>query len=292
MNQTIRPRRSVLYIPGDNERALEKALKLPADALIMDLEDAVAPDAKSAARKKVVQAVCHRGYGRREIIVRINGLETAWGLDDLQAVAETGVDAILLPKIDSAEQLAQTMGALRAAGAPTTTRVWAMAETPRAILNITAIAGADPALAVIVMGTNDLAKAMRLPPDPARIGLLEALSRCVLAARAQGLDIIDGVYVNLSDPDGFRRSCEQGRLLGFDGKTLIHPGQIGPANQAFGVAEELVKRAGEIVRAWEAAAVQGKAVAVVNGEMIERLHADEAHRVLALSASIRGLEED
>ena len=292
MSETIRPRRSVLFMPGSNERALEKARQLPADALIMDLEDAVAPSAKATARENVVRAVRHGGYGRREIVIRINGLGSPWGGDDLEAVAGTGVDAILLPKIDSAERLVQAADALRAAGAPATTRTWAMAETPRSIINIAAIAGADSSLAVIVMGTNDLNKAMRLPPDPGRLGLREALSRCVVAARAHGLDIIDGVYMNLSDPDGFASSCEQGRLLGFDGKTLIHPGQIDMANQAFGVAEDMAERATDIVSAWEAAEAQGSAVAVVNGEMIEELHADEARRVLALRASIRALEEE
>jgi len=292
MSETIRPRRSVLFMPGSNERALEKARQLPADALIMDLEDAVAPSAKATARENVVRAVRHGGYGRREIVIRINGLGSPWGGDDLEAVAGTGVDAILLPKIDSAERLVQAADALRAAGAPATTRTWAMAETPRSIINIAAIAGADSSLAVIVMGTNDLNKAMRLPPDPGRFGLMEALSRCVVAARAHGLDIIDGVYMNLSDPDGFASSCEQGRLLGFDGKTLIHPGQIDMANQAFGVAEDMAERATDIVSAWEAAEAQGSAVAVVNGEMIEELHADEARRVLALRASIRALEEE
>ena len=291
MSGTVRPRRSVLFMPASNERALEKARRLPADALILDLEDAVAPSAKIGARENTIRAVRGRHYGRREIIIRINGLETQWGSDDLEAVARVGADAILLPKIDSPQDLARAADAARAAGAPAETRLWAMAETPRSVIDIDNIAAADPALAVIVMGINDLSKAMRLPPDRERLGLLDALSRCVMAARAQGLDILDGVYVDLSDPEGFARSCEQGRRLGFDGKTLIHPGQIEVANQVFGVAENLAQRATAIVRAWEAAEAQGEALAVVDGEMIEALHADEARRVLELQASIKALEE-
>jgi len=291
MTQTIRPRRTALYMPGSNQRALDKARELAADVIIMDLEDAVAPDAKEAARANVVAAVAAGGYGRREIVIRINGYGTPWWKNDLVAVATSGADAMLAPKINGADLLSKLGDLLAINGAPDSMRLWAMAETPTAILNIDSIANADPRLEVIVMGTSDLAKGLRIPPDPDRTGLLPALTASILAARAHGLDILDGVFGDLTDDDGFIRSCEQGRKLGFDGKTLIHPRQIEAANRLFGVSEVDVAYAAEVIEAWEAAVAQGSGIAVVDGRMIENLHAEDARRVLALIAAIAGNRE-
>ncbi len=290
MTQPLRPRRSALYMPGSNRRALDKARELPVDVVIMDLEDAVAPDAKEAARANVVTAVTAGGYGRREIVIRINGYATPWWKDDLVAVATSGADAMLMPKIGGADLLSKMGDLLAINGAPDTMQLWVMAETPQAILNIDSIAGADPRLQVIVMGTSDLAKELRIPPDAERIGLLPALSTSILAARAHGLDILDGIFGDLTDDDGFARSCDQGRKLGFDGKTLIHPRQIDAANRVFGVGADEVAAATEIIKAWDAAVAQGNGIAVVNGRMIENLHAADARRVLALHAAIIGAE--
>lgn len=290
MESRLTPRRSVLYIPGSNQRALEKARTLPADALILDLEDAVSPDAKAAAR----QAACAAAgsYTGREVVIRVNGLETAWGSEDLAAAATSGAAAVLIPKVDGPEDLLTADAALRAAGAPAEMGLWVMAETPRGIQQIGAICEADAALQAVVIGTNDLAKDLRLPPDPERLGLLQALSSCILAARAQGLDIIDGVYVNLADETGFVRECEQGRRLGFDGKSLIHPRQIEPANAAFGVTAAELARSQAVVAAWEDAAAKGRGIAVLDGQMIEELHAAAARRVLALHAAIAADAEE
>ena len=286
MTQLSRPRRSVLYMPGSTPRALDKARSLDVDAIIMDLEDAVAPQAKSAARDNVLGALRAGGYGHRELVVRINGPDTPWGAEDLKAAARSGADAVLLPKIDTAEQVRQAAQALDDHGAPASLALWLMAETPAGIENISAIAAADPRVRVIVMGTSDLAKALRLPGDPDRRGLQMALSRCVLAARAQGLDILDGVFGELGNEAAFRESCEQGKALGFDGKTLIHPRQVAIANEVFGVAESALERARHIVAAWEQAAADGRGIAVVDGQMIEGLHAEEARRLLDLAAAI------
>jgi citrate lyase subunit beta/citryl-CoA lyase len=283
---TTRPRRTALYMPGSNRRALEKARELDVDVVIMDLEDAVAPDAKETARKNIIEAVALGGYGHREIVIRINGYGSPWWKDDLVAVATSGADAMLAPKIEGADLLSKLGDLLAINGAPDDMRLWTMAETPTAIQKIDSIANADPRLEVIVMGTSDLAKSLRIPPDPARIGLLPALTTSILAARARGLDILDGVFGDLNDQEGFARSCEQGRKLGFDGKTLIHPGQIETANQVFGVSEQDVAEATEIIAAWEAAAAKGSGIAVVNGRMIENLHAEDARRVLALNSAI------
>jgi len=288
MTKMIRPRRTALYMPGSNRRALDKARELEVDVVIMDLEDAVAPDAKEAARSNVIEAVAAGGYGYREIVIRINGYGSPWWKDDLVAVATSGADAMLAPKINGADLLSKLGDLLAINGAPDSMRLWTMAETPTAILKIDSIAKADPRLEVIVMGTSDLAKALRIPPDPDRIGLLPALTASILAARAHGLDILDGVFGDLTDDDGFTRSCEQGRKLGFDGKTLIHPRQIEAANRNFGVSADDVAEAAEIIKAWEAAAMQGSGIAVVNGRMIENLHAEDARRLLALDAAING----
>ncbi len=283
---SIRPRRSVLYMPGSNKRALDKARTLPADALIMDLEDAVAPEAKNAARENVIAAIQAGGYGDRELVIRINALHTPWGKKDLVAAATAAVDAVLVPKIDDAAELNKVVDLLAINGAPKQLKVWAMAETPLAMININSIARADARLMVLVMGTSDLAKSLRIPTDSDQNGLRTALSSCVLAARAYGIDILDGVYTDLADIAGFRKSCDQAKRLGFDGKTLIHPSQIEVANTVFGVSEEQLAHASEVIAAWDAAAAQGRGIAVLDGQMIEKLHADEARRALALNATI------
>jgi len=283
---SIRPRRSVLYMPGSNKRALDKARTLPADALIMDLEDAVAPDAKNAARENVIAAIQAGGYGDRELVIRINALHTPWGKKDLVAAATASADAVLVPKIDDAAELNKVVDLLAINGAPKQLKVWAMAETPLAMININSIARADARLMVLVMGTSDLAKSLRIPTGSDQNGLRTALSSCVLAARAYGIDILDGVYTDLADIAGFRKSCDQARILGFDGKTLIHPSQIEVANTVFGVSEEQLAHASEVIAAWDAAAAQGRGIAVLDGQMIEKLHADEARRALALNATI------
>ena len=282
----LRPRRSILYMPGANARALEKARTLPADGLILDMEDAVSPDSKEVARQQIVENVTQGGYGSREIIVRVNGLNTAWGQDDVAAVAKIGADAILFPKVESPEEVHAAVEALDKAGAPADLPVWIMAETPRGILRIDAIAGSSPRLAAIVMGTSDLAKEMRVRHTPDRIGFIAALSLCVMAARAHGLDIVDGVYLDLNDDAGFRAACEQGRDIGFDGKTLIHPKQVGAANEVFAPAEKDVENARMIIEAWEQARREGKGVAVVNGKLVENLHVEEARRTLAVAEAI------
>jgi citrate lyase subunit beta/citryl-CoA lyase len=252
----------------------------------MDLEDAVAPDAKEAARANVIAAIAAGGYGNREIVIRINGYGSPWWKEDLVAAATSGADAMLAPKIGGADILSKLGDLLAINGAPNEMQLWAMAETPRAILNIDSIAGADPRLQVIVIGTSDLAKELRIPPDPDRTGLLPALTTSILAARAHGLDILDGVYGDLTDNDGFTRSCNQGRKLGFDGKTLIHPGQIEEANRVFGVSAADVASADAVIEAWDAAEAQGLGIAMIDGRMIENLHAAEARRVLLLDAAI------
>ena len=283
----IRPRRSVLYMPGSNARALAKARELPADALIFDLEDAVPPEAKPAAREQAVAAANAGGYAHREVVIRVNGLDTPWGAVDIVAAARSAADAVLFPKIESAAELRAAIGLLDAHGGERLP-VWVMIEMPKAVLAIDEIASLAPRLAVVVMGTADLARALRLPLGADRIGLLASLGRCVLTARARGLDILDGVYTDLRDTAGLRASCQQGRSLGFDGKTLIHPEQIGIANEIFGVSAGEAAEATRIVAAWESAAAAGRGIAVLDGRMVERLHAEEARRTLARNAAAAG----
>ena len=261
---TIRPRRSVLYMPGSNARALEKARTLPADSLILDLEDAVAPDQKAAAREQVLEAVNAGGYGEREVVVRVNGFDTPWGRDDIVAFANAPIAALCLPKVESASEVNAVVQLLKQENS--TLKLWLMAETPRGILNIDEICGADKRNEVIVMGTSDLAKELRVPHTPDRLGMQTSLQLCVLAARAHGLDILDGVYLDIKDEAGYAAACDQGVALGFDGKTLIHPSQIEPANKAFAPSADIIERAGRIVDAWQAAKAEGKAVAVVDGK--------------------------
>jgi citrate lyase subunit beta/citryl-CoA lyase len=289
MNSEIRPRRSVLYMPGSNARALEKARELQTDCVILDLEDAVAPEAKEMARAQVCAALRSGGYGRRETVVRINGLDTPWAKDDLQSMATAGADAILIPKVESAATIKQASHILNDAGAPDSLTLWIMAETPRGVLDLDSIVADQPRLKVIVMGTSDLAKEMRLPPARDRAGLRHALGHCLLTARAHGLDIIDGVHLALDDTDGFLDACLQGRNLGFDGKSLIHPRQISAANECFGISEAEVANAHEIVSAWQMARQENSGITVVRGQLIEQLHMDAAERVLALFAATEEL---
>lgn len=279
MSLPVHLRRSVLYVPGSNARALEKARDLPVDALIFDLEDAVAPAAKDEARQAVLAALASGAYGNRELIVRINSLSTPWGEADLRAFATSKAAAVLLPKVSSA-------GDIRAAEAvlPDAMPIWAMIETPKAVLNIREIAASGPQLKCLVMGLNDLAKDMQVELTPTREAFQYALSACVLAARACGLCILDGVYPALQDNTGFEAQCAQGRMLGFDGKTLIHPNQIDAANRIFVPSAEAISKAEAIVAAWQAGSDKG--VVVVDGQMVEALHVAQAERTLQLSKRI------
>jgi citrate lyase beta subunit len=290
MSQTVRPRRSVLYMPGANTRALEKARTLPADALIFDLEDAVAPEAKEAARTNVVLAAESKAYGKREIAIRCNGLGTPWGEADIEAIARSGADAILVPKVESATQVTHVVSLLDTAGAPTGMAVWAMMETPKGFLRAEEIAGAHPRLGLFVMGTNDLVKDMRARHTPMRLPMITALGIGMLAARAHGLAILDGVYNDIQDTAGFRAMCQQGLEMGFDGKTLIHPSQIEPCNEVFAPSAAELEMAGKIVAAFKAAQAEGKGVVTVDGRMIENLHVEQAERALALASAIKELQ--
>jgi citrate lyase subunit beta / citryl-CoA lyase len=286
---TIRPRRSVLYMPGSNARAMEKARELPADAVIFDLEDAVAPDAKAKARELIVEALKKGGFGSREVLVRINGLDTAWWGDDL-AVAAAGPDAVLVPKVSTPEDLRQVAKHLTGVRADAGVRIWVMMETPLAMLNARDIAAAarerDTRLAGFVMGTNDLAKDTRARIVPGRAPMLPWLMTCVAAARAYGLDILDGVYNELGNAEGFAAECRQAHDLGFDGKTLIHPEQIAPCNAAFSPSEEEVASARKIIAAFDQPENANKGVIQIDGRMVERLHADMARRTVAIADAI------
>jgi len=283
---SVRPRRSVLYMPGSNARAMEKARALAADALILDLEDAVAPDAKELARRQVLEAVKARGFGKREIVIRINALATAWGADDLAAAVEAGPDAILIPKVSHAKDLADVEARLGAAP----TKLWAMVETPLAILKIVEIAGAGGRLASLVMGTNDLIKEFGGLHTPDRLNLSAALGLSVAAARAFGLAVIDGVYNDINDSDGFYGSCRQGRAFGFDGKTLIHPSQLGPCNEVFAPSPEEIEAARKIIAAFDKPENRGKGAISLDGRMVELLHAEIARNTVAVADAIAALE--
>jgi citrate lyase subunit beta / citryl-CoA lyase len=284
----IRPRRSLLYMPGSNARALDKARTLPADGLILDMEDSVAPDAKQLAREQIGAALAQGGYGHRELIVRINALSTEWGAQDIEAVSRfrTAPDAVLIPKINTASDVAEAIAAFERAGCPEDVAMWIMAETPLCMLNIAAVAAAHPRLKGIVMGTSDLAKDTRVRHTPDRLGFIAALNLCVYAARANGLSIIDGVQLDLENEDLLRASCAQGRDLGFDGKSLIHPNQVAAANAAFAPDANEVAAARSIIAAYEQARAQGKGVVVVNGRLVENLHVEEAQRQLAMAEAI------
>jgi citrate lyase subunit beta/citryl-CoA lyase len=279
-------------MPGANARALEKARGLAADALILDLEDAVAPDAKALARRQVADAVKAGGYGKREIVVRVNGLDTPWGRDDIAAIAPLGVDALLLPKVESAAMVDEFETLMAKGGAPSATAIWCMMETPKGILHAEEIAAASPRVACLVLGTSDLAKDLTARHTAMRLPMLTSLAICLLAARAYGLAVLDGVHLDLADDAGFEAACRQGVELGFDGKTLIHPKTLEPANRIFGPTAEEVAWSRKIIAAFAAAEAEGKGVVLVEGKLIENLHVANAKRVVALAEAIEGLAKD
>jgi citrate lyase subunit beta / citryl-CoA lyase len=287
---TIRPRRSVLYMPGSNARAIEKARSLPADAVILDLEDSVAPEAKVAARQQVVDAVKAGGFGAREVIVRVNGLDTPWHVDDVTAAAHAAPDGILVPKISTPQQLEAIGQRLLDMQAHHRTRIWAMIETPLAIFNILSLAAeaddSESRLTAFVMGTNDLAKDTRARIVPGRAPMLPWLMQCVAAARIYGVDIIDGVYNDLGNAEGFARECGEARDMGFDGKTLIHPNQIEACNAAFSPSADDVAQAQKIIAAFDLPENKNKGVVAIDGRMVERLHAEMARRTVAIAQAI------
>ncbi len=284
----LRPRRSVLYMPGANERALEKAKTLDVDALILDLEDSVAPDTKAEARDRVCAAARSGEYGHREVVIRTNGIDTEWHADDLAAASAAGPDAILVPKVNSAGEVRAIEAAMVAAGAPETTLIWAMIETPTAIRNVYDICNASERLAVLVMGNNDLVAELHADHIPGRAPILTALSLAKLGAAEADKVILDGVFNNVKDAEGFEAEATQGRDFGFDGKTIIHPSQIEPANRIFAPSADAIKHAGDIIAAFEEATAAGKGVVTVGGKMIENLHVREAERILTFADAIAG----
>lgn len=289
----FKPLRSVLYMPSSNERALEKAKTIAADAIIFDLEDAVAPDAKPSAREAAAAAVQSGEYGRRELIIRVNGIGTEWHDDDLKAAAAAGPDVVLVPKVNSAEEVHRLVAALDAAGAPEKTKLWAMVETPIAMLNALSIAQASERLTGFVMGTNDLVKELYAEHVPGRQPVITGLGLALLAARAAGIVIIDGVYNDVKNLEGFLAEVEQGRQLGFDGKTLIHPGQVEGANEGFAPSEQAVEDARGLIQAWEdgLSKFEGSSgVVTYNGRMVENLHVESAERTLAIADAIAALQ--
>jgi citrate lyase subunit beta/citryl-CoA lyase len=288
----IRPRRSLLYMPGSNARALEKARTLPADGVILDLEDSVAPDAKVAAREQVAKAVAAKGFGRREVLVRINALDTSWWADDLAAAAQAKPDGILVPKISSVADLRTIAVRLAHINADPAIRIWIMIETPLGVLRVEELAAQaqnrDMRLAGLVIGPNDIARETRMRLVPGRAPMIPALMQCVFAAHAYGIDILDGVFNNFSDTQGFAAECAQGRYMGFDGKTLIHPSQIEPCNVAFSPPAEEVAQARVILAAFEKPENHGRGAIQIDGQMVERLHAEMAKRTVAIADAIAG----
>jgi citrate lyase subunit beta / citryl-CoA lyase len=291
MPTAIRPRRSVLFMPGSNARALERAKTLPADALIFDLEDAVAPDVKETARQMVCDTLHAGGYGRRELIVRVNALATPWGNADLAAVATCGADAVLLPKVESSDMVRQVESILTGHGAPEHLALWCMLETPRGILRAEDFA-ASPRVAALVMGTSDLTKELHARHTRERLPMLPSLGWCVLVGRAYGLAVLDGVHLDLNDDEGFEYACRQAADMGFDGKTLIHPKTIAAANRIFAPSPEDIASARKIIAAHAEATAQGKGVVVVDGRLIENLHVEEARRMVTLAEVIAALEAE
>jgi citrate lyase subunit beta/citryl-CoA lyase len=290
MATTLRPRRSALYLPGNNARALEKGKTLPADVLIFDLEDAVGPEAKVDSRARVCEAIATGSYQNREIVVRINGLGTDWHHDDLAAVARSAAHGVLVPKVETGQQVERLAAALDALGAAESLQLWTMMETPRAFLRADEIASASDRLAALVIGTNDLVNDLHGLHMSDRAPVITALSLGVLGARAAGKAILDGVFNSIADDAGFRTEAQQGRAMGFDGKTLIHPSQVGPANEVFGPSQDELADARKIVSAYEEAQAAGQSVITVDGRMIESLHVRDAQRILALSDLISELE--
>jgi citrate lyase subunit beta/citryl-CoA lyase len=281
----LRPRRSVLYMPGANERAMDKARTLDCDGIIFDLEDAVAAGAKSTARQSVERMVSEGGYGHRELVVRVNGLDTPWGPDDVAMAAGLPVHALLFPKVERAAQLGEIEAAVDAAGG-TGLPLWVMIETPLGVLDVREVVAGSDRVRVLVMGTSDLVKELRATHIESRQNLSLALQHCLLVARAAGLDILDGVHLDFRNLDSFEAACRQGRAMGFDGKTLIHPSQIDLANSVFGFSGEAVADARAVLEVWQAAQAAGKGVAELDGRLIENLHAAEAERVLAFAAAL------
>ncbi len=286
MTEVLVPRRSVLYMPGANARALEKAKDIPADSLIFDLEDAVAPDAKEAARERVCAAAASGDYGLKEIIIRVNGLDTSWCEGDLRAASQSGASAVLVPKINSAADIAVIEERLREYSAPDTLGIWAMLETPSGIFNVRSIAASSTGLTTFVMGTNDIAKELHAEYVADRSPLLFSLSTCLLAVREAGKVILDGVFNDIADAEGFLNEARQGRSMGFDGKTLIHPAQVDPCNDIFAPSAKEVDFASRVIEAFETAQAEGLGVVTVDGRMIENLHVDNARRSLALATAI------
>ena len=285
----VRPRRSILYMPGSNARAIEKAKSLAADGVIFDLEDAVAPDAKESARDQVCAAVSAGGYGDRELVIRINGMDTEWWRRDLEHAADARPNAILLPKVESVKQLRDADRIVRHHDSSGEIALWAMMETPLGILHADDIAGYSGRLQCLVLGTSDLTKDLHAQHTADRMPLLYGLSKCLMAARAFGLSVLDGVHLDLEDMNGFVAACQQGRAMGFDGKTLIHPKQIDPCNDVFAPSEAQVAHAHKVIAAYQQAVREGKGVVVVDGELIENLHVENAERMAALHAAIERL---
>lgn len=290
MTAVTRPRRSVLYMPGSNPRALDKGRSLPCDGIVMDLEDAVAPDAKQAARDAIAAALAAGGYGSREILIRVNGLDTPWGHDDLVFAAGQPAHGIILSKVESGGTVRQAESLLERNGAPDAMGIWCMVETPRGVLAAQEIAASTPRMAGLMLGTNDLAKDLHCLHTPDRMPLMTSFGLCLLAARAHGIAILDGVHADLNDDEGFAAVCRQGRELGFDGKTLIHPKTIAAANAAFSPRAEDIAWARRIAEAHAAAMAEGKGVLQVDGKLVEGLHVAEAQRLVAMADMIRELE--
>ena len=286
----IRPRRSALFMPGSNARAIEKARALPCDVVILDLEDAVAPDAKADARARVLASLAAGGFGHRERVVRVNGLDTPWGHADLVAAATSGAEAVLVPKVESGDMVRRVATVLADAGAPDALALWVMVETPRAMLDVRDVASAHPRLGALVMGTSDLAKDLHARQSRGREALVTGLGLSLLAARAHGLLALDGVHADIADAEGLEAACRQGAILGFDGKTLVHPSQIDAANRAFGPEPGEVDRARRIIAAHAAAMAAGRGVTMVDGRMIEALHDAEARRLVATADAIAAAE--
>jgi citrate lyase subunit beta / citryl-CoA lyase len=283
----MKPLRSVLYMPAANERALEKAKSIAADAIIFDLEDAVAPDAKEAARANAVAAVRSGEYGGRTLTIRGNGLETVWGRADLTAIAKSGASAVVVPKVMSAAHVDDIAAVLDAAGAPASLGIWAMIETPTAILNVRSIA-LHPRVTGFVIGTNDLAKELRAKLVPGRAPLMPHLAVALLAGRDAGITVLDGVFNDVKDAESFHAECVQGAEMGFDGKTLIHPSQVDPCNEVWSPTAEEIDYARRVIAAFDEALAEGKGVVTVDGRMIENLHVDNARRTLAVADAITG----
>lgn len=290
MTETYRPRRSVLYMPGANDKALEKAKGLACDSIIFDTEDSVAPDMKEAAREKVAAAVASGEYGHRELTIRVNSADTEWHEDDLRSAAQAGPAGIVVPKVNSAADVAAVERIIESAGVPDHTRIWAMLETPAAIEHAVEVATSSERLEVLVMGTNDMAKELRAALVEGRAPLLWGLGRCVNAARYAGKVILDGVYNDVRNPVGFEAECTQGAEMGFDGKTIIHPSQVEPSNAAFSPSTEEIEYSRRVIEAWDAGLAEGRGVITVDGKMIENLHVDNARRALAMAVAIASLK--